>query len=226
MSDVKVQESEVKAVVKRHWGERAPTFDDAVHHAIHSEGQRQAWLALLRRLTGGQRVHALDVGCGTGFLALLLAEMGNHAEGMDLAPEMVERARAKAEATGLAARFFEGDAESLDLPDERYDLVVERHVIWTVPNPEAALREWRRVLRPGGRVALVEGAWGRRDRVQPAYEAIHAALPLYGGSPSNVLTAMLERCGFGEVTVEPLADAALWGDTVRQDRYLITAVRV
>ena len=111
-------------------------------------------------------------------------------EGMDIAPEMPERARAKAEASGLAVTFFEGDAEALALPDECYDLVVERHVIWTVPSPETALREWRRVLRPGGTVALVEGAWGARDRVQPDYETIHEALPLYGGRPPEVLAAL------------------------------------
>jgi len=225
MSDVRVSDSDVKAVVKRHWGSRAPTFDDAVHHAIHSRSQRQAWLTLLAGVTGGRAVDALDIGCGTGFLSLLLAEMGNRVEGMDIAPEMLERARAKADASGLAVRFFEGDAESLDLPDERYDLVVERHVIWTVPNPEATLREWYRVLRAGGKVTLIEGAWGRRDQVQPDYEAIHAALPLYGGRPPEVVTAMLEACGFGTIVVEPLLDAALWGDIVRDGRYLITAVR-
>ena len=75
-------------------------------------------------------------------------------------------------------------------------------------------------------VALVEGAWGGRDRVQPDYETIHEALPLYGGRPPEVLAAMLEACGFGEITVEPLVDAALWGGVVRDDRYLITAVRI
>jgi ubiquinone/menaquinone biosynthesis C-methylase UbiE len=225
MSEPRLYGDEVKQVVKRHWDNRAATFDDAVHHAIHSDNQREAWLALLRRLTGGRSLRVLDVGCGTGFLTLLLAELGNTVDGVDLAPEMLDRARAKAGDLGRSVRFLEGDAESLVLPDAGYDLVVERHVIWTVPHPDAALREWRRVLRPGGRLALIEGAWGRRDRVQPDYETIHQALPLYGGTPSAVLSDLLITAGYSVVTVEPLQDEALWGDEVRHERYLLTAVR-
>jgi ubiquinone/menaquinone biosynthesis C-methylase UbiE len=225
MSNTHLEAGEVKGIVKQHWSDRAATFDDVAHHAIHSDGQRAAWVDLLRRVTEGRTVRALDVGCGTGFLTLLLADLGTRVDGVDIAPPMLEHARAKAEAQGLSIRFFEGDAESLPVPDADYDLLVERHVIWTVPNPEAALREWRRVLRPGGRVALIEGAWGRRETVQPDYEPIRDALPLYGGSPPSVLSAMLEAAGFGEITTEPLLDPALWGDEVRHERYLITGIR-
>jgi ubiquinone/menaquinone biosynthesis C-methylase UbiE len=156
---------------------------------------------------------------------MLLAELGCAADGVDIAPDMLERARAKAAASGITARFFEGDAESPPVPDGDYDLVVERHVIWTLPNPDDALGAWRRVLRPGGRVALIEGQWGGRDRVQPDYEPIHQALPLYGGMPSAALVERLTAAGFTDIAVEPLLDATLWGEEVTRERYLITAVR-
>ena len=224
MSNASVHVDEVKRRVKEHWGKRAAAFDDAVRHGIHSSGQRDAWLTVLRRLTGGQPLRVLDVGCGTGFLTLLLAELGCVADGIDIAPDMLERARVKAAEQAVSARYFEGDAESLPMADGRYDLVVERHVIWTLPNPDAALRDWRRVLRPGGRVALIEGHWGGRDRVQPDYAPIHEALPLYGGAPSDALAERLATAGFRDMTVEQLVDAALWGEDVNRERYLIAAV--
>lgn len=226
MSDASIHVDEVKRRVKRHWGNRAATFDDAVNHGIHSRGQREAWLTVLRRLTDGQPLRVLDVGCGTGFLTLLLAELGCAATGIDIAPDMLARARGKAVEQGVSARFFEGDAEALPMADGAYDLVVERHVIWTLPHPDAALGEWRRVLRPGGRVALIEGYWGGRDRVQPDYEPIHEALPLYGGTPSDALAERLVAAGLQGVAVEPLLDAALWGEDVDRERYLITAISV
>jgi ubiquinone/menaquinone biosynthesis C-methylase UbiE len=225
MSETHLLSDDVKQAVKQHWDSRAATFDDAVHHGIHSTEQRDAWLVVLRRLTDGRPLRVLDVGCGTGFLTMLLAELGCAADGVDIAPDMLARARAKAAASGITARFFEGDAESPPVPDGDYDLVVERHVIWTLPNPDSALGAWRRVLRPGGRVALIEGQWGGRDRVQPDYEPIHQALPLYGGMPSAALAERLTAAGFTDIAVEPLLDATLWGEEVTRERYLITAVR-
>lgn len=225
MSEMQLQDSDIKRLVKEHWDDRALTFDDVAHHGIHSQEQREAWQEVLRHLCSKQGLRILDIGCGTGFLSLLLAEMGNEVDGMDIAPSMLERARAKAKETGLAAQFFEGDAEALQMADASYDLVVERHVIWTLPHPDAALRDWRRVLRPGGVVGLIEGAFGRREQVQPGYEQIHQALPLYRGSPSPLLAEMLTVAGFESVTVEPLMDSNLWGEDVDHERYVVKAVR-
>lgn len=216
------QTDKIKQVVKEHWDNRAASFDDAAHHAIHSPAQRDAWLEVLRGLCGERPLRVLDIGCGTGFLSLLLAEMGNEVDGLDIAPTMLERARAKAEEASLHVTFFEGDAESLRAPDATYDLVIERHVIWTLPDPDAALREWRRVLRPGGRAALIEGDWGRHDNAPTGYEQIHASLPLYGGTPSTVLAERLTAAGLPSVRIQPLIASDLWGEDVKDERYLIT----
>jgi SAM-dependent methyltransferase len=215
----------VKEVVRRHWDGRAADFDAAPNHGLHSPEQRAAWLGRVRAWAGDEPVDALDVGCGTGFLALLLAELGHRAVGVDAAEEMLTRARTKARDLGVDAPFRRADADALPFDDGVFDLVVERHVIWTLPDPSGALREWRRVLRPGGRLVLVEGAWGRAGggRLADDYAPIRDALPLFGGSPADRLAAIAAEAGFAVGEVESLADPVLWGAPPTAERYALHA---
>src|SRR5262249_57573588 len=92
---------------------------------------------------------ALAVGCGPGFLPFELAARGHTVTGVDFAPAMIAEARRKAAERGLSVRLEEGDAEQLPFGAGSFDLVVSRHLLWTLPRPEAAIDEWIRVLRPG-----------------------------------------------------------------------------
>jgi SAM-dependent methyltransferase len=210
----------VKDAVRRHWAMRAATFDEAPNHGLHTPAQADAWQAHLRRWAGPDPVDALDIGCGTGFLALQLASLGHRVRGVDAAPEMLARARAKATRAGLdRARFDEADAEHLPYEVGRFDLVVERHVLWTLTEPAAALTEWRRVMRAGGRVVLIEGDWhgpGHAD-----YEPLRPHLPLFGGRPASELADLLTGAGFLEVKSQPLMDAVLWGAAPDRERYAL-----
>jgi demethylmenaquinone methyltransferase/2-methoxy-6-polyprenyl-1,4-benzoquinol methylase len=109
----------------------------------------------------GARV--LEIGCGTGSLAILAAKAGAHVEGFDVAPGMLEVAHEKVAAEGLGDRIdlVEMGIAGMDrLPDERFDLVMSTLVFSELsPDEQAyALAEARRVLRPGGRVALADEA--------------------------------------------------------------------
>ena len=150
---------EVTDVIRRHWDGRASTFDQGVGHGLVSNEQRRAWLDLLSRFAGEPPRRVLDVGCGTGFLALRFAELGHDVTAIDLSPRMVERARRNAAEAGGQIELRVGDAAALDSEDETYDVVAARHVIWVLPDPERGLAEWLRVLRPGGRLVLIEGKW-------------------------------------------------------------------
>ena len=150
-------------VIRQHWDARAGTFDDDPGHGFTSDRQREAWLDLLARLTGRAPQRVLDVGCGTGSLALCFAELGHVVSGVDLSPEMIRQARRKAERALQQVDYRVGDAASLDLADETFDLVVARHVIWNLPDPDRGVTEWLRVLRPGGRLVLIEGKWADNE---------------------------------------------------------------
>lgn len=215
--------SPVKETVRRHWDGRARTFDDAPNHGLHSDAQRATWIALIQAWAGPDPIDALDVGCGTGFLALLLAELGHRVVGVDMAGEMLDRARTKAAQAGLTVAFQPADAEDLPFEDGAFDLVLERHVIWTLPEPAVALSEWRRVLRPGGHLVLVEGDW--QTAAHADYAAIRASLPLYGGRPATELGALAKASRFIRVTSEPLMGATLWGEAPQRERYALHAWR-
>jgi SAM-dependent methyltransferase len=103
----------------------------------------------------GQRL--LDVGCGAGQLAIPAARMGLEATGVDIAANLVARARERAAAEGLSARFDEGDAEALPYEDGSFDIVASIFGAMFAPRPERVAAELLRVCRPGGRVLM--GNW-------------------------------------------------------------------
>jgi ubiquinone/menaquinone biosynthesis C-methylase UbiE len=207
----------VKQQVTAHWDRRAAHFDEDFGHSIATQGERAAWDRILDLvLPNGRTLDALDVGCGTGFLSLELAARGHRIVGVDLAPSMLALARQKAAAQGRSVRFEEADAENLPFRPASFDLVISRHVLWTLPHPEAAIDDWQRVLRPGGRLAIVDGAQYDADaartpqrenaRTSGEYAAIGDQLPFYGGRPREEIEAVLRAHGLRGVTSDPLDD--------------------
>ncbi|MEQ1911426.1 MAG: class I SAM-dependent methyltransferase [Vicinamibacterales bacterium] len=100
----------------------------------------------------GERV--LDVGTGTGVVAVTAARAGAKVDGMDLTPVLLEQARLNSRIAGVDVTWTEGDAESLPYPDGSFDLVLSEFGHMFAPRPEVAVAEMRRVLKPGGRVAF------------------------------------------------------------------------
>jgi len=96
----------------------------------------------------------LDVACGSGQLALCAARDGVNVTGVDLAPNLVQRARARAKAEDLNATFLEGDAENLPFEDGSFDVVASLIGAMFAPRPELVARELLRVCAPGGTIAM------------------------------------------------------------------------
>lgn len=107
-----------------------------------------------RRLGVAPRTCLLDVGCGAGQLALIAARAGAHVVGCDIAPNWLEKARARAAAEGLEVTFEEGDAESLPYADAQFDVVASLIGAMFAPRPDLVAAELTRVCRPGGVIAM------------------------------------------------------------------------
>ena len=117
----------------------------------------------------------LDVGTGSGFFAVLLAEKGHHVTGIDLTPAMIEEAGRLAAERQVEVDFRVMDAEKLEFEDGQFDAVVSRNLTWTLPHPEQAYREWLRVLKPGGVLLNFDADYGmERFAVEDCLPENHA----------------------------------------------------
>ena len=141
---------EIGQRVKDYWTQRSHDFGTVRKNELENEmGQR--WLREIERfLPEGGSLDILDVGTGTGFFAVLLAQQGHRVEGIDLTPAMLEEARTLAKQRNLDITFREMDAQNLAYPDGTFDVVISRNLTWTLPDPERAYASWFRVLKPGG----------------------------------------------------------------------------
>ncbi|RSS57820.1 class I SAM-dependent methyltransferase [Streptomyces sp. WAC07061] len=211
------------AAITAYWDAAADTFDEEPDHGLTATPTRAAWAARLSSWLPATPASVLDVGCGTGSLSKLVTEAGHQVTGVDLAPKMVEQARAKLRAAGLKGRFLVGDAAHPPTGDERYDVLLSRHLVWTLPDPQEALRQWTARLRPGGVLILVEGRWREAGQSGAPYVAGAETLPWHGGITAEDLTAAVRPLVTG-LRVEDLShDPDLWGGPVTDERYALIA---
>jgi ubiquinone/menaquinone biosynthesis C-methylase UbiE len=139
------------------WTLDSGDYNKWILKTIGSEKYRRTFAkALQKGLKTDEKLEILDVGTGPGVMAFILAENGHRVTGIDLAEGMVEKAKSNAKLLNLNVKFETGDAENLPFADESFDAVVNRIVLWNLPNPEKALAEWKRVLRPGGRLIVID----------------------------------------------------------------------
>lgn len=167
----------------------------------------------------GDRI--LDVGCGTGIVARLASEMvGANGEvtGVDTTPAMLAVARSISEREGLSIEWIEGAAETLPFPDQRFDLVLSQAALMFFVDPQQALAEMRRVLAPGGRVAV--SVFQSIDR-HPFYQTLHELVlehlgtsgvaDIFALGDAHRLQAMVEQAGFNEVAITPITVTSNFG---------------
>jgi len=232
-----------------YWSGRAATFDASVSHRIEDRYGLPEWQRLVRSactlapgddLTGWQ---VLDIACGTGEISRVLTSLGASVTGLDFSESMLGYARTKL--VGKDWRAMLSDAQAMvQLEDRSFDFAVTRHLAWTLTDPLSAYGEWFRVLKPGGRLLIVDGnfrapkgPWQRvrnwiADRLsgppdsatdRARHEAILDRLPYGDGLDATRLARDLRSAGFavsGQLRVRPLYRRGMRGhrlaDRLRQ----------
>jgi flavin reductase (DIM6/NTAB) family NADH-FMN oxidoreductase RutF/ubiquinone/menaquinone biosynthesis C-methylase UbiE len=178
--------------------ERTTRFDEMVDFfdRLESEGAYAALLVALADLGAPARdARCLDIGCGAGRLARELGSRAREVIGVDVSARMLERAEARARAALLSnVSFQEARAEALPFEGGAFDLVTASNLLTTLTEPIVALKEAARVLRPGGRLALLE----------PTPDMTHAGI-----------TALLKNHGHGPFMARALLS---WAGAVESHR--------
>ncbi|MBP7002508.1 class I SAM-dependent methyltransferase [Amaricoccus sp.] len=229
----------VRDEIREFWSERAATFDESVGHEIFSEAERRGWHRLIRKHLGeGRGRDALDLASGTGVISHLMHDAGFRVTGMDWSEPMLAQARAKARTRKADIRFLMGDAERTMESRGSYDIIVNRHLVWTLVDPAAAAVEWFALLKPGGKLLVIDGnmgkttwvAWLRaaltritgrsfdQPHMSPEMLARHAAIRsrvhFSDTMPAEAIVALLEAAGFVDVVI----DRHLWNIHLAQAR--------
>ena len=199
--------------VRKMFDRIAPVYD--AMNRLMTAGLDRRWRreTVAAVVTPGDRV--LDVCCGTGDLALAAAEAGGKVTGLDFSDPMLERAHAK----GPAIEWVSGDALALPFADGSFDAVTIGFGLRNLANVERGLEELRRVLGPGGRVAILE-ITRPRGALAPFYRLwFDGVIPLAGkilpgGSAYSYLPASVRRFpdpqGLAKLMDEAGFDAIRW----------------
>jgi SAM-dependent methyltransferase len=174
----------------------------------HADRGLQAPKELLRAelgLTAGSRV--LDLGCGTGHELVQLERDGVHAFGVDFSEAMLRSSFDRLASHGRPARLAAADGAQLPFSDASFDGCRIERVLQHVPNPAAVLREVRRVLRPGGRVGILEPDWASLTLASTDMESARAVADEVGADIAHRdvgrhLRRLLVEAGFAEVRIE------------------------
>jgi len=193
----------LRQVMQERWNTKGYHYDHTGGHGTKSPAEKERWTKILAQLGSGP-LAVLDVGTGTGFVALLLAEMDHFVTGIDWSTTMLEQARAKACEAGLEIAIIEAETETLPFTAAYFDVVVARHVLWTLTEPHRILAEWYRVLKPYGRV-LADFSPHRSGTVGHHYPLeIEEKLPLNRDLEPLAVAAFFEDAGFANVQAETL----------------------
>ena len=191
---------------RQYWDDIAPLFDEEPDHGLRNPLILANWTQFLATWLPNTQANILDIGCGTGSLSVVLARLGHKVTGIDLSPKMISLARAKAAMQGCQVEFQVMDAAFPQLAHKQFDVIVCRHLLWALPEPEQVLQNWVELLKPKGRLLLIEGYWETG-----------------GGLHANEIIEILPP-SFSRFLVQDLSDNSnFWGKEVTDERYAIIA---
>ncbi|MFI6825418.1 class I SAM-dependent methyltransferase [Micromonospora sp. NPDC050187] len=197
--------------INAYWTDRAPSYDEYQQRPDRLAVDQQAWSEVWKGALPPAPSDVLDVGTGSGQVAMVLAGLGHRVTGIDLAEGMLARARQHAAGMPNGPVIRRGDAVHPDFPPGSFDAVTSRYLMWTLREPEVAVANWVRLLRPGGTIAVVDSTWfpdgldNASENFTDHYDPqVQAVLPLAAARSIDQTVAVLEAAGLAQVTVTQL----------------------
>ncbi|WP_341716270.1 class I SAM-dependent methyltransferase [Micromonospora sp. FIMYZ51] len=201
----------VQERINDYWTGRAPDYDAYQQRPDRFADDQAAWSRIWAQALPAAPLDVLDVGTGTGQVAMVLAGLGHRVTGIDLAEGMLDQARRHAATIDNGPVITYGDAVAPDFPAASFDAVTSRYLMWTLREPQTAVANWARLLRPGGTIAVVDSTWfpngldNASENFAEHYDPqVQAALPLATATSIDKTVAVLAEAGLTKVTVTPL----------------------
>lgn len=221
---------DLKKRIACYWNGRAEDF----HRQSLAEMQNnkvELWQRELELLLPPGPCKILDIGTGSGYMAMVAASLGHKVTGVDLSAAMLAKAESLKEELKLDCTFIELDGEALPFAEGVFDAVLTRNLTWTLPHIVEAYREWYRVLGPGGVLLNFDADYGKSNFYRPEQEysgGLHGRLQAQQlqecDSIKNSLeisrhrrpqwdAVLLQECGFVKVVLDFQLGARIAGST-------------
>lgn len=157
--------------INREWSESSGNYDRIIQDEL-SSFRPAAWLKrILSHFPTDKTLDILDIGCGPGFFSIILSAAGHRVTGIDGAEGMLEKARSNVARFGNPVSILKMDANSLDFPDESFDLLISRNVTHTILDHTRAYSGWKKALRDDGLLLIYDANWHHLETVPEIREA-------------------------------------------------------
>lgn len=161
--------------IQTYWTNRAEGYSQVNQGELHSE-QKHKWQQTLLQyipFKANKNIKILDIGTGPGFFAIILAQLGFDITAIDYTEQMLLEAKQNAGKFSEQIDFQQMDAQNLNFPDEKFDVIVTRNLTWNLENPQQAYSEWHRVLKKDGVLLNFDANWYNHlfdEQKRQAYE--------------------------------------------------------
>jgi ubiquinone/menaquinone biosynthesis C-methylase UbiE len=144
--------------IGEYWTMRSEGFSE--HMLEHmEEDEKGLYIRRVREFSDTRKMKVLDIGTGPGLFPIILGRDGHDVTAIDYSDGMLEAASRNCAQAGVKCDIMKMDAQHLEFGDESFDLVVSRKVLWNLPDPVGAYKEWLRVLKPEGKMILFDANW-------------------------------------------------------------------
>ncbi len=143
--------------IRDYWNKRAKGYFDRSARELSSNAAEFWSVRLFAHLPKNRSLKCLDIGCGPGFLGILLAKMGHAVTLSDVSPKMLEMATINAKHACVRCEIKCTDAQHPDFEQESFDIIVNRNLVWNLENPELAYKKWLNLLKTNGKLLVFDG---------------------------------------------------------------------
>lgn len=180
----------------KNWTDSSNNYSNRIKEELNSF-KKQAWTDIILENAGkSTKLDILDVGTGPGFFAIIMSLAGHNVTAIDCTEAMLNEARNNADSTGIAADFRVSDGQNLEFGDESFDLIISRNVTWTLIDARQAYSEWKRVLKPDGKILIFDANWNIRlfnEDYEKKYQAdVQEYVSLFGEEVPQFTAEMLD----------------------------------